>query len=1085
MSFLPALKARIANAPVLNRLVSGKASSAPRAHKWLKRLALTLGVLVVLIVGLLILIPTWGRAKLEAVLSAQLERPATVAKLRFNPFALALEADGVRIGGKTPEAPALLAFTRLRLDLSSASLPALALIFDGIELDQPQIHLSIDKEGKTSIDDLIAKFSRPDDPKEESSGLPRFALHQIDLKGGALMLDDAQRGQQQAITEIMFSLPEISSLDGKDAAIAPSFSAKINGAPIQLAGQAQPFEAALPGRFKLAFDDLDLSRFAAFVPTPLPRIAEGKLSVDVVVGLSREGDWRVALDGGLKLTDVLLTRGDASLGLKKLALQMKTEDILHAPQHFAQIEEEGLVVRQKTQTVLAIESLSLDRVDLDLSKRLVDAGVPSLAGVALTAAQLPGGQIDLVQLLQGFVEERKEAKPVREKAKKAVEAAIDKHNPESSAENPVWHIKAQGATLVQGKIAYTDQTKAGAPSVYLDGLAVSVSALDSLDLQPLEMRLASQINKGGNVLAEGEIDVKKLKAKLKLTVDKVDLMPFEPFVPHFNKLVPTKATATLKGNLDFTAQPLAVRYAGSFALSDFALRGEGSERTLLQWREASIAGLDVAYQQGRKPKIHLEDAKFSRLFARLLVTSDGHLQLDRIFRAEGRGATEEETPTPPLPPTPEELAQQKQFAAVPHDVADIRIGRVRLDNAVIVYNDQFVKPNYSANISALNGDLGPFSPAETGKVNLAGKVNRTGTLSVEGELSPLAPNLALDITAKARGIELPGFSPYSGRYLGYRIKKGKLSADVHYTVKDAQLTAQNTVRLNQLTLGEQVKGENAPGWPVHLALSLLTDSDGVIRIDLPISGSLNDPQFSLGGLIWKAIGNLFLKAVASPFTLLSSVFSGGQEMSQIDFAPGQSALSDDAVKRLEGLAKALNERPSLNLEITGQANPGDPAEVEGLKRYQLDVQMRLKKRASLGSNPPSLADISLSPDEKKKYMGQLYRAGDFDKPLLSRLKLPPIEEMEPPLLAAMKLSDAQFQSLATRRAEAARTWLLETGKIPPKRIFLLAPEVAESAPEQPAKPPTAGQPPATPETSAPATGTSSEKPGSRVVFGLQ
>jgi uncharacterized protein involved in outer membrane biogenesis len=1068
-----------------------------RAYRWAKRGLWILGALLVLALALAVLVPTLGRAELQALLSKELARPAKVESLSFNPFSLALEARGVEVGAKTPGAPALLAFGRLRLDLSSASLPARALVFDGIELDNPRIHLAIGKDGKASIDDLIQKFSAPKDEKNTDSSLPRFVLRGLDIRGGAITVDDAGRGERQSLADIAFSLPHLSSLDGADAAAKPAFSAKLNGAPISLAGKAQPFDAALPGSFRLAFSGVDLSRFAAFIPAQLPRIEKGKLSADFKVGISRGKDWQVALDGSLGLSGLELVRGDASLALAQLSLHMQTSDIMHAPQHFSQLESKDLVVRQKGQPVLSLASDRIGHIDLDLATRTVEMGAPSLAGLSVSAAQLPDGKIDLAELLKSFVEERKAARPVREKAKKAVEAAIEKANPESSAENPVWHIKAEGATLVQAKIAYTDESKKGSPSVYLDDLALSLSALDSRDLQPLEIRVASQVNKGGRILAEGTVDLKKQKADLKLSVDQLDLMPFEPFVPHFNKLVPTKATASLKGSLGFSASPLSVRYAGSFSLADFSLRGEGSERTLLHWRNMSATGIDVAWQKGQKPKVHLENVAFSEPFARLLVTSDGHLQLDRIFRG-GQGKAEAEAPAAPEPPTPKEIAEQKQFSAVPANVADIRIGKIRLDKAVFVYNDQFVKPNYSANISALNGELGPFSAKETGKVKLHGKVNRTGVLSVFGELSPLAPNLALDITAQAHGIELPGFSPYSGRYLGYRIKKGKLSFEVHYQVKDAQLSAQNSVRLDQLELGEQVKGKDAPSWPVHLALSLLTDSDGVIRIDLPISGSLNDPQFSLGGLIWKAVGNLFLKAVASPFTLLSSVFSGGQEMSMIDFAPGDSALAGDAIKRLEGLAKALDKRPSLNLEITGQADPGDAAEAEGLKRYLLERQMRQKKRATLGSNPPHLSEISLSPDEVKKYMGQLYRAGDFKKPLLSRIKLPPVEEMELPLLAAMKLSDAQFEALANRRAEAARAWLVENGKVPASRIFILSPEVAavpgNAAGEAPQAQPqgtaaeaggtAAGQGKEAAGNAEAGQAKAGKKPGSRVVFSL-
>ena len=173
-----------------------------------------------------------------------------------------------------------------------------------------------------------------------------------------------------------------------------------------------------------------------------------------------------------------------------------------------------------------------------------------------------------------------------------------------------------------------------------------------------------------------------------------------------------------------------------------------------------------------------------------------------------------------------------------------------------------------------------------------------------------------------RDLELPPLSPYAVKYAGYGIERGKLSVDVRYAVQpDGQLTASNKLVLNQLSFGDKVDG--APNsLPVKLAVALLADRNGVIDLDLPISGSLNDPQFRIGPVIWKVITNLVVKAITAPFSLLANALGGGSsnELSTVAFAPGSGTLTDPAKAGLDKVAKALADRPALQLTVLGTAN---------------------------------------------------------------------------------------------------------------------------------------------------------------------
>ncbi len=214
-------------------------------------------------------------------------------------------------------------------------------------------------------------------------------------------------------------------------------------------------------------------------------------------------------------------------------------------------------------------------------------------------------------------------------------------------------------------------------------------------------------------------------------------------------------------------------------------------------------------------------------------------------------------------------------------------------------------------------------------------------MQVVGKLNPLAAKSFLDIKAEVKGVDLVAFSPYSGKYAGYNIEKGKLSLNVAYKLENKQLTAENQLFIDQLTFGDKVESPDATQLPVNLAIALLKNNRGEIDLNLPISGSLDDPEFSIGGLVIKVIVNLFVKAVTSPFALLGSMFGGGEELSNIEFGPGRATFDDDAAKRLESLAKALNERDSLKLEITGRADP--ETDKEGIKRVAIERAVKAEK----------------------------------------------------------------------------------------------------------------------------------------------
>ncbi|MEP6739895.1 MAG: DUF748 domain-containing protein, partial [Caldimonas sp.] len=283
-------------------------------------------------------------------------------------------------------------------------------------------------------------------------------------------------------------------------------------------------------------------------------------------------------------------------------------------------------------------------------------------------------------------------------------------------------------------------------------------------------------------------------------------------------------------------------------------------------------------------------------------------------------------------------------------------------------------------------------------------------------------------------------------YAGYGIERGKMSVDLAYVIKpDGQLTASNKIVLNQLAFGDKVEGAPA-SLPVKLAVALLADRHGIIDLDLPVGGSINDPQFSLGGVIWKIVTNLIAKALTSPFSLLSSALGGGGggsgEISTIEFAPGTATLLPAAKASLDKIATALVERPQLTMTVSGESRL--EVERDAWKRDRLQQIVRAeKRRAGVAAGASASAEVSLGEGEYPALLKEVYKRADIVKPksVVGLAKDLPTNEMEALLLGSVTVDDAAMQQLAVRRGVVVRDYLAAKD-LPTTRLFLGAPRTA-------------------------------------------
>jgi uncharacterized protein involved in outer membrane biogenesis len=641
------------------------------------------------------------------------------------------------------------------------------------------------------------------------------------------------------------------------------------------------------------------------------------------------------------------------------------------------------------------------------------------------------------------------------------------------ASGPEWQLKVGEAHVKGGRLHVNDEhpsvnaAKLGeVVRLVADGVQASVRDLSwpgaGLARTQLQMRLAADADSGakspapvaraaaniGRIEWTGQFAPEPLQARGTLRIDRVPVHLLDPYVRSDLNLELLRAEATWRGDVAVAQRGsgFEVGLRGDALLGDVHVSERVAPNTpgsaaqgeeLLSWQSFALQGLQFTMKPGGKPTLDIKEAALSDFYSRLVITEQGSFNLRDVAAAPGTAASAPKA-------APAAAASAPAGGGLP---IDISIGGTRLVNGKVDFTDRFIRPNFSAALTALNGRLGPFNSSlqDMATLDLRGIAAGTAQLEISGALNPTAKPLALDIRAKATDLELAPLSPYAGRYAGYGIERGKLSVDLAYKIDpDGKLEAKNQVILNQLTFGDKVDSPDATKLPVLLAVALLKDRNGVIDINLPVSGSINDPQFSIFGLVLRIIGNLLAKAVTAPFALLAG--GGSEDLSFVGFEPGTATITQSGRATIDKVAQALIDRPSLKMTVTGASDP--VSEREASQKAALEARIRAEqRREALRAGTAADAPLPpLTPAARESIVKRVYADTKLpDKPrnVIGMAKDIPAAEMEALLLNATLVSTDTARELALQRGLAVRDALIAKG-LPSERLFLAAPKLRAS-----------------------------------------
>jgi hypothetical protein len=685
--------------------------------------------------------------------------------------------------------------------------------------------------------------------------------------------------------------------------------------------------------------------------------------------------------------------------------------------------------------------------ELNLAKREANINEIRADGLHLFVRRERDGHLSLASLMPGA-------------APPTAQSGTTPHpngNVKAPAVAPPWQFRVTSLILANNDIHMRDETVAQPVDLTVAPLNLHVTGASSDFSKAVGLEVDGIVDRRGSFKISGNATPKPITAQLHVNTQNLDVAAANPYVAsHLNTTI-IRALLTMNGAFSMTDQrgSMFMAYRGDATLGNVQMLDKVTSQSFMGWGAFNARRIDFRLGQGN-PRIHVGALSLSNFYGDVILNSNGRLNLSDIMgspQAPPTSLTRANTGAiivaqPPGARAPAPTAKPRGKPAIPGKPlkADIAIGGVTLQEGHINYADYFIKPNYRANLTHIKGKVGGFGSASTtpAEVDLRGRVSRTAPLEISGSINPLTPMTFVDITAKADGVELPDFTPYSSKYTGYPITKGTLTVNVHYLLKKQELTAQNHIRLDQLTFGPRVQGKSVLNLPIRLAVALLKNPQGQINLDIPVAGSLSDPQFSIGGVILGVLKNLILKAATSPFTLLASAvggIGGNEQLKYIEFKPGYATLSPESKKKLNTLAKALNARPALQLDISGRVDP--EYDRGGLHYAMLDrliKEQKIKELANKGENV-NPAEVEVTQADYDKYLKRVYKAAKFEKPrdFLGLDKSLPPDEMKKLLIAHITVTDADLKRLADKRAEVVHQQLAK--QVDPARLFIIAPKL--------------------------------------------
>ncbi|OGR20796.1 MAG: hypothetical protein A3J85_02480 [Desulfobacula sp. RIFOXYA12_FULL_46_16] len=888
----------------------------------------------------------------------------------------------------------ILSFPSLSIDISDSDILSGQLNVSKVLLSSPKLNLERDKNGGLTLLGYIPKAS----PAEENTkGRPFvFFLDDLEIKEAVIAFKDPTNKTpfETTLSPLNLTVTRLKSGEAMSGEFQMNFTS-LSGETFDSKGEFQTGPVKAKG--SLSLGNLLINRYAPYY--------ENLVNFDI-----RDGALNLALDFDMSKDEnrMMITNREISIQSLSVMDRKAKEEMIHIPE------------------------FKITGSTLDMENRTLDTGTITAQKGKILIKRDEQGRINLAE---AFSADGKTQKTVPSGKTGRPPDKSDKSDkpdtPEPQPDSP-WSVTLNTFDAIGFDLSFKDLSLADAVNIELSDISVKAEAFGNSGKEKGKLNTRMTWGKNGKIEISGDVNPLGQTAGLDINLEKIDIQTLQPYFGDAVKILVTDGNINLKGKLLMDMQQKSgeiLHFAGETSVAGFSSLDKKTKQDFFNCNSLYLTGLDISLFP---VEINAKEISLTDFYSKIMVSESGELNVSSIFKSDApRNKT-----AGPLSAKPSAEKKPK-----------INIEKVTLQGGNIDFSDYLTKPNYKADMKEIAGSLTGLSSKEESraKLHLQGVHGASSPLEILGTINPLAEKKFAEINVSFKDIELSNFTPYASKYLGYKIEKGKLILDLKYLIDGNVLKSENRARFDNFELGEKVDSKHATSLPIGLAISLLKNRAGQIDLDLPVEGRLDDPEFKLGSIILKMIGNMILKVITSPFSILGSLFGGGEELSFVEFEFGEGRIKESEHEKIDKLAEILKEKPSIKLEIQGVYNPIRDGEGIREKRFEVLLKEERSRKEWYSLSSPKAVTEPLTPEEKEKYIEKVYDKAEFPKPRDEKggKKKLDLEEKKKLLITHITVDENDLRSLALTRAENTKAYILSLGKVEKERIFLLEPSAVK------------------------------------------
>lgn len=448
-----------------------------------------------------------------------------------------------------------------------------------------------------------------------------------------------------------------------------------------------------------------------------------------------------------------------------------------------------------------------------------------------------------------------------------------------------------------GRVAWNDRRTLPPVDMTTSQLEVSLRSIEWPPRDPWPVELRGEVGETGQFRIDGSVHAGRGDARLDVTVEQIPLSVSNDYLERYLSGRWDTGSVSLDGQLVKRTEPGTFQFRSDFNLRNPRLHETGGTTVIsVEQFGADTVAVDVGDRA-----VRLEDIFVNEPYLRLDFRNGYRTNFSTMLKTDSAGTTTDESPP-----------------GVDLGEWTVGAGPTKIRSGQAIVHDANVPEGFTAGYHDISGTVARLQMAGTAPASVAlrAQSNRGAELSVNGRVLASAPTRQSSLVLEYRNGPMVPLSPYSVRFVGHRIDQGKMSLDLDYDLLDRVLEGSNHLVLDQFQLGRKVNDQPELSVPIGLAVALLKNDEGMIDLDIPVTGNLDSPTFNLGGTIRQAVNNTIGSIVSSPFRFLAGLVPGDPpDLSVVKYSPGQLSPLDREIESIEGLAIALEKRPQLSLEI--------------------------------------------------------------------------------------------------------------------------------------------------------------------------